>query len=115
MMYCKHCGKEIDENAIYCQYCGTKIEVYVESDKPIKPKKENSAIGILAIIFSALGGSGLGLIFSIIGLCMYKTRGNKIRSWIGLGLYLGWTVAMIVIEIVFFYTGIYFPVPYMLI
>ncbi|MCQ2291325.1 MAG: SUMF1/EgtB/PvdO family nonheme iron enzyme, partial [Muribaculaceae bacterium] len=24
-MYCKHCGKQIDDDAIFCQYCGTKL------------------------------------------------------------------------------------------
>ena len=112
MMYCKHCGKEIDENSTFCQYCGVKIDVYIESNKPIKT--ENSALGILGIIFSALGGSELGLIFAIIGLCTYKTRGNKIRAWIALGLYLAWTVFSIVLQILAHYWG-YYPMPYMLI
>lgn len=21
-MYCKHCGKEIDDNSTFCKYCG---------------------------------------------------------------------------------------------
>ena len=113
MMYCKHCGNEIEENATYCQHCGTKIEVYVESNKPL-PKNENSAWGILAIIFSALGGSGLGLLFSIIGLCTYKTRGNKARAWIGLGLYIGWTVIIIVLNVLAYVWG-YYPIPYIII
>ena len=24
-MYCKHCGKEIDNNSSFCQYCGKKV------------------------------------------------------------------------------------------
>lgn len=25
-MFCKHCGKEINENAAFCPMCGTKVE-----------------------------------------------------------------------------------------
>lgn len=26
-MYCKHCGRQIDDDAIFCQYCGAKLVV----------------------------------------------------------------------------------------
>jgi len=111
MMYCKHCGKEIDETSTYCQHCGKQIDVYVESDKPIKT--ENSTWGILGIIFGAMG-SGIGLIFSIIGLCTYKTKANRVRSWVGLGLYIGLTVISMILSALVFYNVISIPVPYML-
>jgi uncharacterized protein (TIGR02145 family) len=31
-MYCKHCGKSIDEDAIFCRYCGFKQYVSPESE-----------------------------------------------------------------------------------
>ncbi len=111
MIYCKHCGKEISEDSIYCQHCGSKIEVYIESDKPLQ-KSENRAWGILSIIFSSLMGSGLGLIFAIVGLCVYKKKSNRICSWVGLGIYLAWTVASIIISALIFYNVILWPVPY---
>lgn len=35
-MYCKHCGKEIDDNSIYCKHCG-KSQSYTQNGLAIKP------------------------------------------------------------------------------
>ena len=47
-MFCKKCGKQIDDDAIFCPYCGTKIsqatsekEVLLERDNIESKKKEN--------------------------------------------------------------------------
>ena len=24
-MYCKYCGKQIDDDSVYCRYCGKKV------------------------------------------------------------------------------------------
>jgi len=34
-MFCKYCGKEINENAIICEHCGTRVE-----DKELKIYKK---------------------------------------------------------------------------
>lgn len=39
-MFCKHCGKEIDENALFCNYCGGKQKDDIENGEMI-PQKEN--------------------------------------------------------------------------
>ena len=36
-MYCKHCGREIDDNSSYCKYCGK--EVVVEKSNCTIPKE----------------------------------------------------------------------------
>ena len=37
-MYCKYCGKEIDDNSSYCKYCGKQLvdkkKIIVEFTKP---------------------------------------------------------------------------------
>lgn len=37
-MYCKHCGKQIDDNSQFCKYCGKKLvetnKVSIEFTKP---------------------------------------------------------------------------------
>jgi uncharacterized membrane protein YvbJ len=30
-MYCKHCGKQIDEDSVFCQYCGKPQDVVTDS------------------------------------------------------------------------------------
>lgn len=36
-MYCKHCGKEIDDTSTFCQHCGKKIE-----EEPISIKVQEN-------------------------------------------------------------------------
>lgn len=36
-MYCKHCGKEIDDTSTFCQHCGKKIE-----EEPINIKVQEN-------------------------------------------------------------------------
>ncbi len=26
-MYCKYCGKKVDDDSIYCMYCGKQIDI----------------------------------------------------------------------------------------
>ena len=35
-MYCKHCGKEIDDNSTFCKYCG-KSQGNTQKEMAIKP------------------------------------------------------------------------------
>lgn len=54
-MFCRNCGKEIDENADVCIHCGTFVKEPKES-KPVDPAKTG---WILAIICFFLGGLGI--------------------------------------------------------
>ncbi len=56
-MYCKNCGKEIDDNAFVCPACGVRTGVKEVS-------KEDSSIGGLGI---------LCFLFPILGLILYIT------------------------------------------
>ena len=95
-MYCKNCGKEIDDNSTFCPYCGQQIAENADkfynngynnqNNNNNNNKKESQVIGILAIVFSALGGF-LGIIFSIIGLVIYKEEITV--AWFVLGFILG--------------------------
>lgn len=38
-MYCKECGKEIDEDSIFCSFCGTKV-----NDARNKSSEENESL-----------------------------------------------------------------------
>ena len=42
-MYCKHCGKQMDDNAIYCSQCGTKnVFDNIAEEQPKNNKPENN-------------------------------------------------------------------------
>jgi len=70
---------------------------YYQAPPPVT-KTESSTIGILAIIFSVLGG-WLGLILAIVGLCTYKLPENRTKCKIALGFVIGWFVLGILLGI----------------
>ena len=73
-MYCKKCGKEINDDAAVCVHCGRAVEQEVAKDHS-QPK---TGIGVLMGLF-------LGFIGLIIGICLYPegtiARKTFIKSW----------------------------------
>ena len=74
-MFCKKCGKEIDDEAIVCVHCGCAVE---ETKKNTEQDTPKTGMGILF-------GWLLGLIGLIIGLCIYKpdtvARKTFLKAW----------------------------------
>lgn len=46
-MYCRHCGKQISDDAAFCQYCGKQLSVSV----PKPPTKGLKGWGYLTIVY----------------------------------------------------------------
>ena len=73
-MYCKKCGKEINDDAAVCIHCGCAVAKEDEKDHN-QPK---NGIGFVMAFF-------LGIIGLIIGICMYPegtiARNTFIKSW----------------------------------
>lgn len=59
-MFCKHCGKEIDDKAIVCPYCGVQVA------KLPSPESRTNTLAIIGFIFSFFIPI-VGLICSILG------------------------------------------------
>ena len=98
MKYCSKCGAELADDAVVCTKCGCAVENTAQQPQQqttATPAKEGKVLGILAIIFGALGGI-LGLILSIIGICTYKQPANRRNCYIGLALFVVWVVIYIV-------------------
>lgn len=64
-MFCKNCGKEIDDNAVVCPNCGVATEKMAQS-QPV-PSQKNT-IALVGFILSLVCGGLISLILSIIGL-----------------------------------------------
>lgn len=94
MNYCKYCGAPIAPDAYVCPHCGRIVSENRVPDDYESRREEGSALGILAIVFGALGGF-LGLLFGIIGLCVYRTHSNRKNCKAGIGLFFGWIVLII--------------------
>lgn len=60
-MFCKNCGREIDNNAAVCPYCGV-----VASKEQLTPKSETNVLAIVGFVLSFFIAIA-GLICSILG------------------------------------------------
>lgn len=96
MKYCQNCGAKIEDNVNNCPFCGHPVRELVEENTQ---HDDSSVMGILSIIFGALGG-WLGLLFGIIGLATYKEPKNRKNCKIGIGLFIGWVVLYIIMIII---------------
>lgn len=76
-MYCRKCGKEINDEAVICPKCGCETEIKNEMI-PQEIDEPKTGIGIVCGLF-------LGLIGLIIGLCLYKensiARKTFVKAW----------------------------------
>ena len=71
-MFCKNCGKELDDNAVICPNCGVPTDKLYAQQPLSEPKKING-IGIAGFVvglLGLLGGNYLFLIPGIIGLIL---------------------------------------------
>ena len=76
-MFCKNCGKEIDDNAVVCPHCG------VSTAKPSEEKKPVNGLGIAGFVISLLSlwlgvyfciASVIGIVLSSVGLAMRSKK-----------------------------------------
>ena len=92
-MFCKNCGKEIDDNAAICPHCG--VVVNSAQFQPVKQETNTIAIvGFILSFFTAL----IGLIVSCVGLKRSKELGGNGRGFAIAGIIIGGLeIALIVI------------------
>lgn len=91
-MFCRNCGKEIDDSADVCIYCGADTErrgadteqtvpAAVLKDLPEKPKKINAfgltgfIVSLVSLFFTSLVISIVGIVFSSIGIAKRNRAG----------------------------------------
>ncbi len=97
-MYCKNCGKEIDDNSIYCSHCGARQDY--SQNTYLYVGFENKVWGILSIVFAFLMPV-LGIVFGVIGLSTYKDQENRKLCKIGIGIVIAEFVLAIILMVIF--------------
>ena len=81
-MYCKYCGKEINDDAEICIHCGRSTGKHnAQNNTPRNTTgEEKTGVGVLLGLF-------LGIIGLIIGLLLYPAnsieRSTFIKGWVG--------------------------------
>lgn len=64
-MFCKNCGKVIDDNAVICPNCGVQVR-QVQTGTPSYTQSNGNTIAIVGFVFSFLIAL-VGLICSVVG------------------------------------------------
>jgi hypothetical protein len=116
-MFCKNCGRQLDEGESYCPICGTvnspeapvspDTPFYGEPDDQLKNDMAGKTLtwGILSVAFGVSGClSLLGFIFSftarkkareyasLFGQLEGRARVGNILGWVGFGTGLGYSI-----------------------
>lgn len=131
-MFCKNCGRQLDEGESYCPVCGTlnngeapagttaleyDFNAADSANEQLKNQMAGQALkwGIMSLAFSASGClSLLGFIFSFIakskalsyerafGILEGRARVGRILGKVGFGLGLGMTIYMALVFVIAF-------------
>ena len=124
-MFCKNCGRQLDEGESYCPICGTVnspeapiapgTPFYGEPDERVKSDMAGKTLtwGILSLAFGISGClSLLGFIFSFIakskalayeqafGVLEGRAKVGRILGKVGFGVGLGMTVYMALVFVI---------------
>ena len=89
-MYCKKCGKEIDDEAVVCPNCGCATDNYKTNTKSAVVTDENDA--------PSTGFAVLGFFFPLIGLILYLVWKDKMplrAHSVGKGALIGVIVSVV--------------------
>ena len=90
-MFCKTCGKEINDNAVICPYCGCAVsgeikEKTIENSQDKKGKANVMSIigfvlSLVSLLLSLFGAVAIaGLVLSIIGLVQCNQNGERLKG-----------------------------------
>ena len=76
-MFCKNCGKEINDNAVVCPHCGVQVaQVQTTSNAS---SNETNTMAIIGFVFTFIIPL-VGLICSIIGYKRAKNEGANLKG-----------------------------------
>ena len=84
-MKCRHCGKEIADNAVRCFYCGTYVDPDAEGtwgspEARKKLKREKKLYKLLPVILALLILAAGVVFFVTRGVSSYKEEGTAMTS-----------------------------------
>lgn len=94
MKYCTNCGNELKDEAVICPKCGTQVGEIKKAEN--EDSKAPKVLGILSVVFGALGGIA-GLVLGIIGLCIDKKKKYRVLNIVGICLFALWVVIAAII------------------
>ena len=66
-MFCKNCGKEINNNAVVCPHCGTANDNLTQSANKYQVVHRSNGLAVAGFVLSLIMGGLISLIISICG------------------------------------------------
>jgi hypothetical protein len=77
-MYCKNCGRPVDENSLYCNNCGCKLD----SNQSVPKDSSNFGYAVLGFFIARfIGGASLSKLFAcfliVFGISRLFLKGEK--------------------------------------
>ncbi len=103
-MYCRKCGKEIDDEAVFCTHCGCAVN----DSKPNatsnvgSPEANKKTLGIVLGFF-------IGIIGLIIGICMYPNESEERETFIS-GWVKGFVIAIVISVVMGVIVGVFYAI-----
>jgi uncharacterized membrane protein YvbJ len=82
-MYCKKCGKQVDDNATFCPYCGENLQQQSNYPQPTannEQDKKSAGFDVLAFFIPIVG-----LILYLVWKENYPIRAKDIGKWALIG------------------------------
>lgn len=112
-VFCKNCGKEIDDSAYICPHCGVKVAAdETKIEKSVEASKKINGLGIAGFVVSLVSlwlgayfciASIVGLVLSIVGMC-WRKKCNSCNGLSVAGLVLG-IVSLVIWALVWIIVG----------
>lgn len=85
-MFCRHCGHEINDNAVICPNCGVATDNYAAVAKPAATATDQkfnglALAGMICAIVGIIGGNYIFCIPSIVGLILSIVGMVKVKEY----------------------------------
>ena len=99
-MYCRNCGKTLNQGQLFCSNCGVKQETQNIQSNNINSKKKDKLTKILGICAGVLYGLSIVVLFSGIIVCFPDPNEPETKSGLSFDIFGECAGSMIVISTV---------------
>ena len=110
-MFCRNCGKQLDDNAVVCPHCGVATRATAPAAQPqAQPRpqpvqvQETNGMAIAGFVTALLGLGIIALILSIVGLNKSKQLGGNGKAFAIAGIVI--SVLSLVAYVISFAVGL---------
>ena len=78
-MFCTHCGKELDGNAVVCPRCGCPTGNYYRQATPAAPQKQSNGLAVAGFVLSIFS-LWFGALFCIVPIIALALSASGLKA-----------------------------------